>query len=156
MLVKTKHFGEINLGEDKILHFANGIFGFEEYKTYTILYDSEAEERPAISWLQCCELQELAIPVLSPLTVKEDYNPIVEDELLKGLGELNDENLVILLTRTVPSDKTKMSVNLKAPIVINADNREGAQVVAENPDYEIKYMIYDILKAAKERRSAGC
>ena len=67
-----------------------------------------------------------------------------------------DENLVILLTLTVPVDKTKMSVNLKAPIVINADNREGAQVVAENPDYEIKYMIYDILKAAKERRSAGC
>ena len=47
MLVKTKHFGEIDLGEDKILHFENGIFGFEEYKTYTILYDSEAEERPA-------------------------------------------------------------------------------------------------------------
>ena len=156
MLVKTKHFGEIDLGEDKLLTFENGIMGFEEYKTYTILYDSEAEERPAVSWLQCCELQELAIPVISPLLVKEDYNPIVEDELLKPLGDLNDENLVILLALTAPSDITKLSVNLKAPIVINADNRKGCQVIAENQDYEIKYYIYEKLKAAKERRATGC
>ncbi len=153
MLVKTKHFGEIDLTEDKILTFENGIMGFEDHKKYTILYDSSAETRPAVSWLQCCDIPELALPVVSPLVVKDDYNPIVEDELLKSLGNLTDDNLVILLTLTVPSDKTKMSVNLKAPIIINADNRMGAQVVAENPDYEIKFKIYEILKASKEGRA---
>ncbi len=153
MLIKTKHFGEVDLTDDKILTFDNGILGFEDHKQYTILYDSSSEERPAVSWLQCCDIPELALPVVSPAYVKEDYNPIVEDELLKSLGELTDENLVILLTLTVPQDIKKMSVNLKAPMVINADNRKGAQVVAENQDYEIKYMIYDILKAKKEGRS---
>jgi flagellar assembly factor FliW len=156
MLVKTKHFGEIDLSEDKILTFDNGIMGFEEYKQYTILYDSDAEERPAVSWLQCCGLPELALPVVSPLTVKPDYNPIVEDELLKSLGDLNDENLVILLTLTVPADVKMMSVNLKAPVVINADTRKGSQVIAENPDYEIKHLVYEYLKAAKEGSGSGC
>ncbi|HWT26376.1 MAG TPA: flagellar assembly protein FliW, partial [Mobilitalea sp.] len=38
MLARTKHFGEINLDESKIITFDNGILGFEEYKKYTILY----------------------------------------------------------------------------------------------------------------------
>ena len=150
MLVKTKYFGEINLSEDKIITMERGMFGFEEYKKYTILYDSEKEGRPNVSWLQSVEEPGLAFPVINPLVVKEDYNPVVEDELLKGLGEITEENIVILLLLTVPQDATHMTANLKAPIIINADTRKGAQVVVENEEYEIKYKIYDILKGKKE------
>ena len=92
----------------------------------------------------------LALPVINPLLVKEDYNPVVEDELLEGLGEITEENLVILITMTVPKDVEQMTVNLKAPIIINADTRKGAQIIVENQDYEVKYKIYDILKQKKE------
>ena len=91
-----------------------------------------------------------SFPVINPLVVKEDYNPVVEDELLKGLGEITEENIVILLLLTVPQDAIQMTANLKAPIIINADTRKGAQVVVENEEYEIKYRIYDILKGKKE------
>lgn len=150
MLVKTKYFGEINLSEDKIITMERGMFGFEEYKKYTILYDSEKEGRPNVSWFQSVEEPSLAFPVINPLVVKEDYNPVVEDELLKGLGEITEENIVILLLLTVPQDAIQMTANLKAPIIINADTRKGAQVVVENEEYEIKYRIYDILKGKKE------
>ena len=43
-----------------------------------------------------------------------------------------------------------MSVNLKAPIIMNSDTRKGAQIVVENKDYVIKYRVYDILKNKKE------
>ena len=88
MLVKTKYFGEINLSEDKIITMERGMFGFEEYKKYTILYDSEKEGRPNVSWFQSVEEPGLAFPVINPLVVKEDYNPVVEDELLKGVDSL--------------------------------------------------------------------
>ena len=51
---------------------------------------------------------------------------------------------------TVPEDIKQMSVNLMAPIIINADTRKGTQIVVENADYEVKYKIYDILQAKKE------
>ena len=92
----------------------------------------------------------MALPIIKPWTVKEDYNPVVEDELLSHIGELTEENLVILLTMTVPEDVTQMSVNLKAPIIINADTRKGVQIIVENQDYEVKFKIYDILKEKKE------
>ncbi|MBQ9119633.1 MAG: flagellar assembly protein FliW [Lachnospiraceae bacterium] len=158
MLVQTKHFGEIDLAEEKILTFDNGIMGFEEYKRYTILYDSEKEaegKRPSISWLQCLDLKELAIPIINPLLVKEDYNPTVEDELLAGLGELTDENLVIFLTLTVPADITKMTSNLKAPIVINADTRKGCQIVAENADYQVRFPVYEQFKKNREEKEGN-
>ncbi len=150
MLVKTKYFGEIDLTDEKIITLERGLFGFEEYKRYTILYDCDKEGENNISWFQCVDNQALALPVINPLIVKEDYNPVVEDELLTGLGEITEENLVILLTMTVPSDIKEMSVNLKAPIIINADTRKGAQIIAENQDYEVKYKIYDVLNAKKE------
>ncbi len=149
MLVKTKHFGEIDLEENKIINFTDGILGFSNYKNYTLLYDNEGEERPDISWLQSLEEPALAIPVISPFVLKEDYNPEVEDELLKPLGDLNNDNIVVLVSITVPSDITRMSANLKAPFIMNADTRKACQIIVENSDYEIQYYFYDKLQAKK-------
>lgn len=150
MLIQTKYFGEIDLTDEKIITLERGLFGFEEFKKYTILYDCEKEGGANISWFQSIDEPTLALPVINPLLVKEDYNPVVEDELLSGIGEISEENLVILLTMTVPADIKEMSVNLKAPIIINADTRKGAQLIVENQDYEVKYKIYDLLKEKKE------
>ena len=42
MKISTKYFGDIDIGEEKIIRFENGLLGLEEYKNYTILYDIEA------------------------------------------------------------------------------------------------------------------
>lgn len=150
MLVKTKFFGEVELPEEKIITFERGLIGLNEYKRFTILYDCEKEDSN-ISWLQSVEEPTLVLPIIRPWIVKEDYNPVVEDELLQSLGELTEENLIILVTMTVPADKIEdMSVNLKAPLVINSDTRKGAQIIAENADYEVKYKVYELLKERKE------
>lgn len=150
MLVKTRHFGEINLDDNKVICFKNGILGFEDYKRYTLLFDEEDGEKSDISWLQSLDEAALAIPVINPFLIMKDYNPSIEDELLKPLGELSEENIVALVTLTVPDDVEKITANLKAPFIINSDTRMGTQVIVDNPDYEVKYSFYDQLKAAKE------
>ena len=149
MLVETRHFGEIELDEDKVICFENGILGFEDFKKYTLLYDNDEGERPDISWLQSLDEPTLAIPVVSPFLVKQDYNPEVDDELLMPLGSVTDENVVVLVSITVPSDVEKISANLKAPLIINSDSRRGAQIIVENADYIVKYYFYEQLKANK-------
>jgi flagellar assembly factor FliW len=152
MLVKTKHFGEIELDEEKILTFNSGIFGFEECKKFTILYNNEEGNQPSISWLQSLDMQELALPVINPSLVMDSYDPIVNDDVLVSLGKLTEDNLVILLTLTVPYDLTKMTTNLKAPIIINSDTKYGCQIVAENEDYVIKYPVYDKFNNKLEKK----
>lgn len=150
MLIKTKSFGEIDIPEEKIIHFEKGLLGLSEYKDYTILYDIEEGKEASIAWLQSVDEQSLAIPVINPLLIKEDYNPILEEELLSSLGVLTDENVVVMLTLTVPKNVKEMTINMKAPIIINSDTRRGAQMIAENRDYMVRYKIYDRIERLKQ------
>lgn len=153
MLVKTKYFGDIDLSEEKIITFPNGIMGFGDYKKYTLLHDITDDKNTFnISWLQSLDEPDFALPVVNPCHVKSDYNPVVEDEIIKTLGEIDEENLVILLTLTVPSDITKMSANLKAPFIINSDTKKGMQIIVENQDYEVKFNVYNVLQKVKEEK----
>ena len=152
MLIKTRYFGEIDVDDQKILTFEDGLIGFENLKKFTLIYNNETESSSAVTWLQSLDEPMVAFPALSPFYVMKEYNPIVEDEVLVKLGELTEENTVIFLTLTVPSDITKMTTNLKAPIIINADTKMGCQVIAENPEYVVKYNIYDILNELKNKK----
>lgn len=149
MLVKTRYFGEVELDDEKLLTFEEGIIGFEHLRKFTLIYNDENESSAAITWLQSVEEPMVALPVISPFSVMADYNPVVEDEVLLPLGTLTEENTAIFLTLTVPSDITKMTTNLKAPIVINAETKKGCQVIAENPDYVVKYNIYELIQQMK-------
>lgn len=154
MLVKTKHFGDIDIDESKIIIFENGIFGFEDCKKFTLIYDSESDEKPVISWLQSIEESALALPVMNPFLIKPDYNPTVEDEVLWPLGESEEEDLVLLVTVTVPRDVEQMTANLKAPLVLNTETRKGVQVVVENSEYEIKFPVFEILQESAQKGGA--
>lgn len=151
MRVETKWFGTIEIGDEKILTFEKGIIGFEDFKKFTIIFDSDDGDDAAIMWLQSMEEPSLALPVMKPEYVCPEYDPVVEDEIIKGLGDdIQNANLLVLCTLTVPSDLTKMTCNLKAPVIINADTLKGVQIIADNDDYQVRYPIYDILNAAKE------
>lgn len=150
MRVNTRLFGEIEISDDKIITFSNGLVGFPEMKKFTIVYDEEKKGKNCIMWMQSLDEPQFAMPVLEPNVIKEDYNPTVNDDMLTPLGELSETNIYVLVTVTVPSDITKMTSNLKGPIVVNTDNLLATQIVVED-DYEVRYPIYEVLKARKEK-----
>lgn len=152
MLVDTRYFGTIDLDEKKMITFEQGIMGFEDHKRWALLYDIEKEDDSAISWLQSLDDAGLALPVINPFCVMEQYNPTVEDELLKGLGEFKDEDLLVLLALTVPEDVEKITANMKAPFLINPDTARGIQVIVENQDYPVRFAVYEAVRRKKEEK----
>ena len=149
MRIETKIFGEIEIADDKIITFANGIIGFPELKKFALLHDEEKGTDVGIRYLQSLDEPAFAMPVMDPLIVKPDYDPEVDDQLLTGAGNITAENILVLVTVTVPSDLTKMSVNLQGPFVINVEEHKACQVIVERGDYPVKFPIYDILQAGK-------
>ena len=123
MNITTKIFGEISIDDDKIIHFPSGIIGFPEMTDFALVHDEERGVG-AIHWLQSVQETSFALPVMDPLIVKPEYNPEVDDELLKNIGDLTEDELLVLVTVTVPSDLTKMTVNLKGPIIVNATEKK--------------------------------
>ncbi len=149
MKVTTKIFGEIVIEDDKIIHFPSGIIGFPDLTDFALIHDEE-KGAGSIHWLQSLQEPAFAMPVMDPLIVRPDYNPQVDDELLKPIGELMPEEILVMVTVTIPSDLTRMSVNLRGPVIINTVERKACQVIVEGETYEVKYPIYDILNSRKK------
>ena len=153
MKVNTRLFGEVDIADDKIITLDKGIVGFPDLKRFTLIYDTEKDDKTAIMWFQSLDEPQFAMPVAVPGDIIPEYNPTVNDELLEPLGELNEDNLYVLVTVKVPKNIEDMTINLKAPIIINTDTLRGGQLIVED-DYEVRYPVYEILKAAKERAGA--
>lgn len=147
MKIKTRLFGEIETDDAKNIYFENGLMGFENCRNFLLIHDAEKSGKTAISWLQSIEEPDMAITVMDPLKLL-NYDPVVEDELLKSIGDLSQNELLVLVTLTIPSDITKMTANLKAPIVVNAATYKGCQLIVENDEYKVKHPVYQYFKAA--------
>lgn len=150
MTIMTKVFGEITIDDDRIIKFPKGIVGFPDLTDFALLHDSE-KGTDSVHWLQSLQEPAFAMPVMDPLRVCPDYNPEVDDEILQNLGELNPDEMLVLVTMTVPKDVKLMSVNLKGPFVINAAQKTAIQVIVEGDEYPVKFPIYDILEANKKK-----
>lgn len=149
MKYNTKICGEIEIREDSVITFEKGIIGFADLKHFVLIHDEKSENKNGIRFLQSLDEPGFAMPVIDPLMVKADYNPQVEDELLKCVGNLTPDNLLVLVTLSVPSDLTKMTANLQGPFIINVDERKACQIILDSEEYPVKYPIYDILQARK-------
>lgn len=152
MKADTRLFGEIDIADDKIITLENGMIGLPEFRKFALIFDEEkGMEASRVMWLQSMDDPETAFPVMQPNIVKPDYDPTVDEEMLSPIGELRAENTYVLVTLTATADVKEMSVNLKAPIVINTETMKGCQIIVED-DYPVKFNIYE---AVKDRKKAG-
>ena len=151
MKAKTRVFGEIEIADDKIIKMEKGMIGFPNLTHFALIFDEEKKDKKfKIMWLQSMDDGDIAFPVMDPMHFIEDYHPTVNEEIIAPLGEITEDNTYLLVTVTVPKKVEDFSVNLKAPIVINMDTNKGAQIITED-DYSVKYKIYDLIKASKEK-----
>ena len=150
MKADTRLFGPIEIEDEKIIEISQGIIGFPDLKHFTLIYDSERETQSAIRWLQSMDDGDIAMPDIAPGELLPDYRPTVNNELLADLGELTSENTYLLVTVRVPENIEELSVNLKAPIVINTDTNKGSQVIVED-DFEVRHKIYDLIRDGQQK-----
>ena len=152
MQINTKWFGTVEINDAKVITFEKGLIGFEDCSRFAIVYETEDKKEKPIMWLQSLDEQALALPIIKPDYIVDEYAPDVEDELVYKLGEnVKSDDLMIFVTMTVPSDLTKMTCNLKAPIIINTATMKAVQAVAANEDYVVRFPVYNLLKERKEK-----
>ena len=149
MKVNTRLFGEIDIADDKIIEFPDGIIGFPDLTKFTLIYDKDENQKSrSLMYLQSMDEPQFAMPVVMPNDIFPDYNPTINDDLLEDIGDLTPTNTYVLVTITVPQDITKMTVNLKGPFVINTDTLKGVQLMVED-DVSVKEPVYEVLKSRK-------
>ena len=141
MEVLTKTNGVVQVQDDKILTFEEGLFGFEDYKKFALI-DSEYE--PFI-WLQSIENQNLAFLIIDPFLVCSSYEADIDDSSLAKIGVTKPEDVVIMTIVTVPQDGSAITANFQGPLVIKKQNKRCLQVILTDNRWTTKVDIVQTL-----------
>ncbi len=138
--VDTVRFGEIEVEEDKIVHFEQGIPAFEdEHEFLVIPYDAESP----YYFMQSLATPDLAFLLTVPFVFFPDYEFELDDEVLKQLGIKQQEEILIYALITIPGGKVEdMTANLMAPVVINTTNMQARQVVLDRSGYTTRHRLF--------------
>jgi len=148
MDINTDLFGKIQIDENAIIEFESGLPGFQDEKRFTLIKDRE-HFTGVFSCLQSVENPSLAFTLLDTFSVLPDYNPLVDESDISDIGEYVKDDLQVYNVLFIAESVTDITVNLKAPIIINVKSKKGKQVIVDNAEYTIKYRIFEQLKNRK-------
>ncbi len=133
MKVETYLFGAVEVSPEKIIHFPNGLVGFEQSKRFMLAHE-ESKEHPASYTLQSLDEPALAFQIVDPTTMGFDYELALNDAENALLQSPAPEDVAVMqvLFRNDEGGKAVITPNLRAPLVINTRARVGIQKVMEN------------------------
>ena len=130
MQIQTSRFGVVSIEQEDLVQFPEGILGFNDLSTFVFLEDPNDD---IFAWLQSCENPAIAFPVLEPELFADDYAVKLAKNDIQALRLKDDTNGFRVFTIiTIPEDPTKMTANLKAPVVVNVNERIARQCVLQD------------------------
>jgi flagellar assembly factor FliW len=136
MEIRTTRFGKVEIEATDVLEFPAGMLGMEACTQWVLLADAEND---ALGWLQSTTRPEVALAVVSPRRFVPDYQfRVSRNELVPlELTEIKTAQVLVI----VGKNDGGVTLNLRAPLVINLDRRLGRQVIA-NGDQPLQYELH--------------
>lgn len=125
----TNQFGELEFTDDNIFYFEQGMLGFEHLKHYILINDETTEP---FQWLISVDEPNTGFPLIDPRVIDLTYDP--------G-EEANFNKYVILAVLTLQDNMGNLSINLKAPIVLDGDLSTGKQIILHSDRYSPTHTI---------------
>ena len=143
MKIKTSRFGSFEFLEKDQLLFPEGLLGFDELRKFIFLNDSLDE---IFIWLQSCEQPEVAFPILEPSLFASHYEIELTKNDLEVLRLKKAQAYIGFSIITIPDDPLQMTANLKAPIIVNKEQKVAKQCVLQDHHLSIREPIFSNLR----------
>lgn len=141
MEIKTRDFGIVNVDEESIYEFPEGLYGFEAVKRFAV-FEKEAGNDVTLIYLQSVDNPNPCFLVFDPTKYYPAYAPEIAKSDLDGFSTANLEDLVFLVIASVPESITELSLNMKSPVVLDPKTKTAKQVILKNTDYAIRYQPF--------------
>ena len=144
MKLQTKYFGEIDYELSQALTFPNGLFGFEEERSFLLLPFEG-------SCLQSTATGPLAFVLLDPFSLDGEYSPELSAAELEQFGAEDISKLCFYVLCAVKNPVSASTVNLKCPVVVDPRTNEARQVILETDRYGMRHPLSEFKReGAKE------
>ena len=136
MLIQTLRFGPLEVDDDRIITFPDGLLGFPQHRRYALIQTSAD---PVFFWLQSVDDAGLAFVVCDPLAFIPDYQVPIrrEDVHALQLCELTDCQVLVIINKVHGT----VTGNLLGPLVIGAHSLLGKQLVLSDKRYSTRHVL---------------
>lgn len=139
MKIRTRFLGEVEINEDDILVFQDGILGFEESRKFILL---DVPENDSFRVLQDVEREVVSFVVADPWDFEPGYDIDIPDEELLKANIRRKEQLAVMSIVTLSGEISQSTFNLLAPLVLNLDSKLGRQIVLNSGPYTTRHPLF--------------
>ncbi|WP_019534897.1 flagellar assembly protein FliW [Paenibacillus ginsengihumi] len=149
MMVQSRVLGPINVEEEQVIFFPEGIPGFESYKKYVIV---PLNEELPFAYLQSVEEGNLHFVIADPFAIFPDYELELSKEDQELLEIESEREVSVWVVCTVHDRLEEATLNLLAPLILNSRNRFAKQAILHHSGYSTKHKLVELLsrQAKKE------
>ena len=142
--IHTVNFGDIEVPEDKIINFKEGVPGFPQIHRFATL---EFEDLRPFQYLQALDGPPVALLIVNPFVIDPGYKFQLSNSDMEDIQTANPEDVAVYVVATIPNDAEQATINLIAPIVINVKMRCGKQVILHESGYSVKHPLFKASKS---------
>lgn len=142
-------FGDIEFPLENAIHMPRGMLGYADFRQFGLanMPDPKLEH---FKLFQCLEEPSLSF-IVAPLNPSNETIEISDIESACEALSIDPAEAVVLLvvsTRQV-GPNTQITVNLRAPIILDGASQHAYQHVLLNNRYSVRHLIGTAAKAAK-------
>ncbi|MGM8212554.1 flagellar assembly protein FliW [Virgibacillus sp. W0430] len=150
MLIKTKYLGDVEIEQEKIIQFPEGLPGFQDEKMFVLLNIPGNEMFQALQSI-CTPM--LAFIITNPYQFYKDYTFDLVPSIVEKLHIQKPEDVAVYTIVTIKDPFHNSTINLKAPLIIHSKNKQGKQYILSKEEYSAKAPIAPTKsKVRKERK----
>jgi flagellar assembly factor FliW len=124
MDIESTRFGRMSVDDERIITVPKGLLGFPNHTRFALIQTSDENY---FFWLQSIDEPNLAFVVTDPSIFFKDYDVPIREETQAELqlSDLGHAQVFVICNKV----DEWLTGNLLGPIVVNAANRTGQQVV---------------------------
>lgn len=141
MQINTTYFGEIDIQNNQVIHFDEGLPGFEEKRNFVLLNNYDTEDPVPFMWLQSTEDENLAFVVTIPFFMRPDYEFAIPSEVCEAIDLKTADQVGVYTICKIGGFVDAMSFNLRSPIIVNVENKKAVQLVLPDTRYTAREMF---------------
>lgn len=137
--IKTRLLGELEINEESLINFPEGILGFPESREFALI---DVPGNAFFYLLQDVHEEFVSFILTDPFKFYHDYEIDIADEDLKKIQIEKKEHVGAMGMITLAKPFKNSTVNLLAPIILNLEKRLGRQYVLNDMNYQTKHPLF--------------
>lgn len=130
------------MGEQIVLKTGNIVFekglpGFDGLKNFEL----EALEQVGFFNLSSSDEENISLLLVDPYMYFPNYEVEIDDSVMSRLNINDAKDVLILTVVTLNNDVEKITLNLRAPIIVNINTGDSEQIILNREDYLVRQTL---------------